>query len=299
MKSGEGFGAGFTQESRFEDGKRADAFSAFVEPLLKDEKHRKKLRVVSLAKVQQIVINDKKEAEAVKVRVDGKTVFLKPNKEVILCAGAINSPQILMLSGVGEKTHLESLGIKVVHPNPNVGSNLHDHPCIIHAYELKDECLEDVALQSGGFPGVAFFQSNWANKNTPCNGPDIQFHISGNVPSLFQVVAGQDALLPLLEALLGKGRLPQFGTKVHFLFYNLKSLLFSLFRSIPFISTTTKKLALYGAVLNQPLSRGTLHLASNDIQVPPIINPVKKIWENFHFRENSDFFLKEFVRKPS
>lgn len=48
-------------------------------------------------------------------------------KEVILSAGPINSPQLLMLSGIGPKEHLEKLGIPVIHDSPSIGQHLHDH----------------------------------------------------------------------------------------------------------------------------------------------------------------------------
>ncbi len=57
----------------------------------------------------------------------GRKINLKIRKEVILSAGAIGSPQILLLSGIGPKKHLESVGVNVVKDLPGVGENLQDH----------------------------------------------------------------------------------------------------------------------------------------------------------------------------
>jgi choline dehydrogenase-like flavoprotein len=57
----------------------------------------------------------------------GQKINLKIRKEVILSAGAVGSPQILLLSGIGPKKHLESVGVNVVEDLPGVGENLQDH----------------------------------------------------------------------------------------------------------------------------------------------------------------------------
>lgn len=58
-------------------------------------------------------------------------------KEVILSAGALHTPQILMLSGIGDERHLSSVGIQTVVDLPGVGANHHDHPLIISAHSSK------------------------------------------------------------------------------------------------------------------------------------------------------------------
>ena len=65
-----------------------------------------------------------------KFRAGGIPLKVMANREIILSAGAIQSPQLLMLSGIGPKDHLKEVGIPVVHDSPGVGQNLQDHPAI-------------------------------------------------------------------------------------------------------------------------------------------------------------------------
>ena len=71
---------------------------------------------------------------------------LSANKEVILCAGAFQSPQLLMLSGVGPAQHLKEHGIEVLHDLPGVGQNLQDHPDFIFSYKAKSLDLVGISL---------------------------------------------------------------------------------------------------------------------------------------------------------
>jgi choline dehydrogenase len=63
--------------------------------------------------------------------------------EIVLCGGAVNSPQLLMLSGIGPAAHLRDVGVEVVHDLPGVGENLHDHPAVPLIWHTRD--TSDVA----------------------------------------------------------------------------------------------------------------------------------------------------------
>lgn len=78
-------------------------------------------------------------ATGVEVTKDGETKTVRATKEVLITAGAVNSPRILELSGVGDAKLLSSLGIDVVIDNPNVGENLQNHPMVYLAFETRDE----------------------------------------------------------------------------------------------------------------------------------------------------------------
>ncbi|GGO01078.1 choline dehydrogenase [Microbispora rosea subsp. aerata] len=114
-------------------GRRLSAARAYLHPVMK----RPNLTVKTRAFVTKILFEGKR---AVGVEFDGKRVRAG---EVILCGGAINSPQLLQLSGVGDADHLKSLGVDVVHDLPGVGQNLQDH---LEVY-IQYACKQPVSMQ--------------------------------------------------------------------------------------------------------------------------------------------------------
>ena len=87
--------------------------------------------------VNKIIFDDNKTAIGVEVVNNNKVNKIFSKKEVILAGGAINSPQILMLSGVGNSYELEALGIKTIHHLKEVGENLQDHLEVYLQYECR------------------------------------------------------------------------------------------------------------------------------------------------------------------
>jgi choline dehydrogenase-like flavoprotein len=107
-------------------GERFSAAKAYLTPNLA----RANLRVMTGAHTMRILMEGKR-AVGVEVRVGHEVQQLKAKREVLLCAGAIQSPQILMLSGIGAGGQLQQHGIATVHDLPGVGANLHDHPDVV------------------------------------------------------------------------------------------------------------------------------------------------------------------------
>jgi glucose dehydrogenase (acceptor) len=107
------------------NGTRCSTAKAFLSPI----KFRENLHVAKHAHVTRILIYDQtKKAHGVELRSrDGKILTVKFRKEIVLSAGSINSPQILMLSGIGPQEHLNEIGIKPIVSNLRVGENLQDH----------------------------------------------------------------------------------------------------------------------------------------------------------------------------
>lgn len=106
-----------------ENGARCSASKAFLRPI----RNRKNLHVSKEARVTKLLIDPKtKRAYGVEFVKDRKRYLVRARKEVILCAGALNSPQLLMLSGIGPQDHLRELDINVIE-NLRVGYNLQDH----------------------------------------------------------------------------------------------------------------------------------------------------------------------------
>lgn len=121
--AGTGLGASPAQVNT-KNGKRYDGGKAFVRPVL----NRDNLRVLKRSYVTKILIDKRtKTTRGVLFAHDNQYYSAVAKKEVILCAGTIGSPQILLLSGIGPKSHLKSNNIDVIQ-DLEVGSALKDHP---------------------------------------------------------------------------------------------------------------------------------------------------------------------------
>jgi len=109
-----------------ENGRRHSLAEAFLD---KETLERPNLHVRTSSLVRRILFNDKKVATGVEYinQVNNQVITVQARKGVILSAGAISSPQILMLSGIGKREKLERLNITVVADLPGVGQSLHDH----------------------------------------------------------------------------------------------------------------------------------------------------------------------------
>jgi choline dehydrogenase len=129
-------GAGYLQVTQ-KNGERHSAAAAFLRPVLS----RPNLAVRTGAHVTRLIF-DKGRAAGVEFAQDGRMERARANREIILSGGSINSPQTLMLSGVGPADHLRAMDIPVVADLPGVGQNLLDHLLIGVEYE----CLEPIGL---------------------------------------------------------------------------------------------------------------------------------------------------------
>ncbi|XP_055919129.1 4-pyridoxate dehydrogenase-like [Eupeodes corollae] len=116
------FGTSFVQATT-QNGHRHSAAKAFVLPILNQ---RKNLRVLTFATVTKVLIDESLSAYGVNFVHQGKSYTIKARKEVILSAGTFNSPQLLMLSGVGPRDVLEAVGIQQLVDLP-VGQTMYDH----------------------------------------------------------------------------------------------------------------------------------------------------------------------------
>lgn len=104
---------------------RASVSHSYLHPVL----HRKNLTVITGALAARVIV-EKGRAVGVEYIQDGARKTIRAAREVILSGGAVNSPQLLQLSGIGDPEHLMSLGIKVTAPLKGVGENLQDHLAI-------------------------------------------------------------------------------------------------------------------------------------------------------------------------
>ncbi|KAK5638077.1 hypothetical protein RI129_012372 [Pyrocoelia pectoralis] len=123
------------------NGRRYNTAKAFLGQTVRN---RPNLHLVLNAHVTKVLIDSQLHVEGVEVRLKGKFRKIFAKNEVILSAGAVNSPQILMNSGIGPKSHLNSLGIKVI-KDLRVGENLQDH--IVYTglfYKLDQSALNPI-----------------------------------------------------------------------------------------------------------------------------------------------------------
>ncbi len=137
----EGFGL---YQVTVKDGQRCSSANAYLDTI----KDRKNLSVRAHCLVHKVII-ESDVCTGVEYQQDGVIKRVKCRKEVILSAGALGTPQIMMLSGLGPKQYLEPCNIKVIHDIQGVGQNLHDHAtAILSYYTVQPTSLEDVVTEN-------------------------------------------------------------------------------------------------------------------------------------------------------
>ena len=130
----EGFGR---YDFNIRRGKRCSASTAFLDPI----RNRHNLAILTDCLVQRVVV-DGGRATGVEVADGASARTIHAEREVILCGGTVNTPQLLMLSGIGPGEELKRHGIAVLHELPGVGRNLQDHVDCVIAYT----CTEPITL---------------------------------------------------------------------------------------------------------------------------------------------------------
>ncbi|WP_218036691.1 GMC family oxidoreductase [Sphingobium sp. EM0848] len=128
------------------DGRRWSSARAYLTPA----RSRPNLHVVTDAHVERVLIEEGR-AQGVVWRRKGKIEEARATREVILSAGAIHSPHILMLSGIGDGEHLRAHGVTVAHHLPGVGQNYRDHVAVT----VKQACTQPISMFNFFHPLVA------------------------------------------------------------------------------------------------------------------------------------------------
>jgi choline dehydrogenase-like flavoprotein len=174
-----------------DNGKRVSAYSAFIKPI----KRRQNLRVLSNTKVLSIDI-DEGVAKAVNIKIDTFDYKITCREEVILCAGAIDSPRLLLSSGIGNKQEFDELGIECKQNLIGVGENLQDHLDVM--VTVRSSVSESIGiswrtllnrvvpapfqyyLQKMGWWTTNYVEAGGfaQTKHASGNAPDIQFHFT-------------------------------------------------------------------------------------------------------------------------
>jgi choline dehydrogenase-like flavoprotein len=129
--TGDNAGSSYFQVTQ-KRGRRWSAARAFLKPVL----DRANLQVLTRAVARRVVFEGAR-AVGVEFEQNGQVFVAKARGEVVLAAGAVVSPKLLELSGVGDGERLKSLGVNVVHHSPGVGENLQDHPQLRPAFKVQ------------------------------------------------------------------------------------------------------------------------------------------------------------------
>jgi choline dehydrogenase len=196
----EGYGL---RQGTIHRGRRDSSAHAFLLPALQ----RPNLTLLARTAVTGIRI-EAGRATGVDVTAAGGPRSLPAAREVLLCAGAVHSPQLLMLSGLGPAPHLESLGIEVKADLAGVGANYHDHPAVIVALEMRDttsyglswrtlpralwNLAEYAAARSGPLASNVFESTAFIRSGPGVDRPDIQiaFQPARRNPNTFPLPLG-------------------------------------------------------------------------------------------------------------
>ncbi|KAI9805483.1 MAG: hypothetical protein M1825_000734 [Sarcosagium campestre] len=145
LKQGVGF---FSVAYNPDDGKRSSASVAYIHPILRGEEKRPNLTILTHAWVDRVNVQDD-EVIGVSVSLhNGDRLNVRPRKETILCAGAVDTPRLLLHSGIGPRRQLEDLGIPVSKDIAGVGENLLDHPESIIMWELHKPVPSETTMDS-------------------------------------------------------------------------------------------------------------------------------------------------------
>ncbi len=180
-------GVGFFQLTA-RNGRRCSSAVAYLNPV----KDRDNLTIITHALVQKVELDGNRATGVSYQDKAGNTHTIKAAKEIILCGGAINSPQLLMLSGIGEAAQLSDHGIAVQKDLPGVGKNMQDHLQARLVYKCNEPTLNDevsslfgqakIALKyamfrAGPMTMAASLATGFLKTREDLETPDIQFHV--------------------------------------------------------------------------------------------------------------------------
>ena len=180
-------GVGFFQLTT-KNGRRCSSAVAYLNPV----KSRENLQIITHAQVDKIVIENNRATAVTYKDRSGVAQTVTANREIVLCGGAINSPQLLMLSGIGEADQLARHGIKVEKDLPGVGKAMQDHLQARLVYKCNEPTLNDevsslfgqakIALKyalfrAGPMTMAASLATGFMKSRDELETPDIQFHV--------------------------------------------------------------------------------------------------------------------------
>ena len=180
-------GVGFFQLTAH-NGRRCSSAVAYLNPV----KKRPNLSIITHAQVDKIEMDGARATAVSYADRGGQQQTIKAHKEIILCGGAINSPQLLMLSGIGEAEQLAQHGIEVKKALRGVGKNMQDHLQARLVYKCNEPTLNDevsslwgqariglkyLMFRAGPMTMAASLATGFLKTREELETPDIQFHV--------------------------------------------------------------------------------------------------------------------------
>jgi choline dehydrogenase len=231
----------------YEGDRRRSSYVAFIKDVERDNLH-----IRTRARAQRIIFEGQR-AIGVAFVARGALVEAHARAEVVLCAGALETPKLLLLSGIGPKDELDLHAIPLIHESPEVGFNLHDHPNVTLFY-LGNRPL-DV-----NYPQLYGFHRANPESALPPTQSDTCYVAYPARSSLKQ--AAMRILPTKLPALL-------YGAFSKWL---IRSLIVFLFW-FGFVRRFVERAYGIVVILGKPVSRGRLRLASRDPRVQALIDP--------------------------
>jgi choline dehydrogenase len=224
-------GVGYYQVTQ-KNKERWSAASAYLRPAV--ERNKNNVHVLTGASVERIIL-DQNHAMGVRYRYKGQDEVARCSRDIILAGGAVNSPQLLMLSGIGPADHLKSVGIRPLFDLPGVGGNLQDHLDASLLQFCKTRDTYDTANK------LWSLYQYWKDKKGPGTSPIAE---SGGFLGTKTGLAAPDIQLHFLPALVvdhGRTKMNKNGYSLH-------------------VCTL------------RPESKGTIRLASQDPKAAPLID---------------------------
>ncbi|KAJ5263452.1 aryl-alcohol dehydrogenase [Penicillium angulare] len=266
------------------EGKRSNSASAYYKPI----EIRQNLHVLTNSFVERILFDESKAPKAIGVQysLDGTSKTAQATNEVILAAGAFQSPKILQISGVGGAELLEKHGIDIVMELPGVGHNLQDHMISYTSFQAKNELetKDSLVRQEPEAIGQAM-QEYTATQSGPLASLGVHTYAYLPLPSPDRI-----ALLELFTDHAPKDPQEHRATREYYDIAKTTVLdpeqpsaayLSAMGQanyakdlnngSIP--TASLGKFVTLGVMLSQPLSRGSVNIASINPETPPIIDP--------------------------
>lgn len=215
------------------------------------------IKVYTQALAKQITFSSNKTANGVHVQTGGKIFKLSAQKEVILSAGAFQSPQLLMVSGIGPRQTLENYNISVISDLPGVGQDLWDQPLFGPVYRVNVPTSSLLTNDPEYAADAA--QQYLANATGPLTAPP-ELLAWEKIPSGLLSNATVEAL----------SQFPSDWPQVEYLVQNGYTGYNRDYRDVPADGYNYASIA---AAIVSPLSRGNVTISSSDTSDPPVINP--------------------------